>query len=1404
DVAIGEGVNRYVLSTVKENLQNGFLLEEDTGGRNQGTFSGPEINGPFEMETLKPPEGLKLVGNVDGNWRSFKQHFELYMSATGMDNKPEPRKIAMLLTVAGPQAIEVFNTFEFDTADDKEKYSKVIEKFEAYCSPKKNIVYERYVFRSRMQQAGETFDCFVTDLKLKAQSCDFGTLKDSMVRDQIVYGIHDKRTRERMLRDDKLTLEEAEKICRANELAQQHAKTFADTSASVVHESAKVAVVRNKMKRNDQQKTNKDTAGCKRCGGKHEPRQCPAYGKRCAKCNGKNHFAKQCLTKERSKPVRIVEETDLSETFFVGMVSCENAKNGQGTEAHERHAEEDNWIVSLPINGALVALRIDTGAQANLISMTEIRAMKEKPKIFKKSVQLKDYNGKEIESKGQCKLRVNVKNKEYNVLFSIVPENRESLIGGVTSKKLNLVRRVYQISYSEAVRPHNSTVDSVVQRFPDVFKGLGCLPYTYKIQLKEDAQPVIHAPRRIPAPLRERLKNELDRMCEMDVITKVEEPTEWVNSMVCVDKKNRNKELRICMDPGDLNRNIKREHYQIPKREEIASEMAGAKYFSKLDAAQGFWQIKLDDKSSRYCTFNTPYGRYRFLRMPFGIISASEIYHRAMDNMLEGLEGVRCYIDDLVIWGSTLQEHNERLAKVLHRISHNGLKLNRAKCQFGVQEITFLGDKLSAEGIEPDDRKIKAILSMPRPADKKGVLRVMGMINFIGKFIPNLSVKTSALRELLHDSTEFKWTTRNEREWNALKATLTKFPVLAYYDPAKRQKISTDASKDGLGAVLLQEEGDSWKPVAYASRSMTKTETKYAQIEKECLGLAYGLDKFHCYVYGLPTFTVETDHRPLVSIIKKNLNEMSPRIQRLIMKLQRYDFELIYTPGKHLVLADALSRAPVIDEVSSTEKEIDNHINMIVESLPVSEVKAKQISDELDKDSELQTVINNMLSGWPRGSCPKYYHFRSELSVANGLLLRDSRIVIPHSLRPEILRQIHEGHLGVEKCKRRARSAVYWPGINRDIENMVGKCDTCNKYQSKQAREPMLIPDLPTAPWEKVGTDLFHCNGKDYLLVIDYYSNFPEIALLSSTTASTVIMHMKSIFARHGIPKTVVSDNGPCYSCKEWQQFASHYGFNHVTSSPQHAQTNGKAEKGVHIIKQILKKSTDSKSDPYLALLSYRATPLECGLSPAELLMNRKLRTTLPCYTDFKHNTGIQTKLENLKWKQKQRYDKSTKPLSPLAKDDVVRIQDQDAWNRKATVLQEVGPRSYEVMTEEGHVLRRNRRSLLKTKETLSETETVSGAFSADAASNADKDGNLQMDTSNVQSELPVLRRSGRQTKRPNRLDLLMCFIHHLLILFPGFRESVGNSDQQVHTEHHVVDLDQLSVSPVTWEHQPD
>lgn len=758
--------------------------------------------------------------------------------------------------------------------------------------------------------------------------------------------------------------------------------------------------------------------------------------------------------------------------------------------------------------------------------------------------------------------------------------------------------------------------------------------------------------------------------------------------------------------------------------------------------------------STKYCTFNTPFGRYCYLRLPFGIKSAPEIFHRAMEQIIEGLEGVRVYIDDIIVWGSTLQEHNQRLYKVMERIKKYGLKLNKNKCEFGVKEILFLGDKLTAHGVEPDQEKIKAIEKMPRPADKTGVLRFMGMVNFIGKFIPNLTSKTSGIRELLHNDCDFSWTDKHEKEWQELKKTLTTAPVLAFYDHNKKLKVSTDASKDGIGAVLLQAEGDNWKPVAYASRAMTRSECRYAQIEKECLGVAYGLERFHSYIYGLSSFLVETDHRPLVAIIKKNLNEMSPRIQRLMMKMQRYDFELVYTPGKHLYLADALSRATTGSCASTTDEDVECHVKLISSALPVSDTKSRQIADATQRDADLQRVIQNMDEGWPAGSCSQFYHVRGDLSCVDGLLLKKERIVIPRALRQDILNRIHEGHLGIEKCKRRARESVYWPGLNKDIEKLISKCDTCQEHRSRQSKEPMVVMELPTSPWHKVGMDLFHLKGKDYLVVIDYYSNFPEMALLSNASSASVITHAKSIFARHGIPHIVVSDNGPCFNSMEWQMFAEQYDFQHVTSSPHYAQSNGQAEKGVHILKQLLKKATDSNADPYLALLSYRASPLQCGLSPAELLMNRKLRTTLPSYTNDnvkqKKRTKLAKRQQQQKMKQKMYYDTTAKLLPALTSNDEVRIEDPDGWKTKGTVLQEVAPRSYTVRTEAGQVLRRNRRSLLKTP------QTSDPQIGDTLDSNNIRLNNTSLPDCTVDVPLanPELRRSERVRKKPNRLDL--------------------------------------------------
>ncbi|XP_061887621.1 uncharacterized protein K02A2.6-like isoform X2 [Entelurus aequoreus] len=1186
------------------------------------------------MEKLSPPSPMLLNANLADNWKRFKQRFNIYLAASGAGADNEKLKAHILLHVIGEDALDIYNSFQLDEANLT--LEQLMTKFEEYFVPRQNVTFERYKFFTHDQKQGVPFDQYMAELHTLSKTCEFDTLRDSLVRDRIVCGTMDNALRERLLRETGLTLDKCVSMCRAAETTRAQAKELrrGETTVHAIHKEQ----WKNKMctKQKDQKDKSMEFK-CGKCGGSHKPKYCPAYGKTCNNCGRSNHYAKCCKAASRKK-VHTVEEDDDKEEFIVNVVQACTV-------------EKEEWIVPITVNQTTIPFKLDTGAHVNLLSLEDYKTLTVKSKIHPVKTKVSGYTGERVPVKGGCIATFKHKGRQMRAQLLIVDMSVQPILGLSACTKLNLVKRVFVVTSQETTNAQ----DTLMEEYKDCFQGLGCLPGLHKICVDKNVFPVVHPCRKVPFALREKLKDELARMEKLGVIKRIDEPTEWVSSLVVVQKKTG--ALRICLDPRDLNKAIRREHFKLPTREEIMAQFAGAKWFSKLDASSGFWQMKLGEESSRLCTFNTPEGRYRFLRLPYGILSAPEVYHKTIHMIFEHIPGVETMMDDIIVWGSTRKEHDERLRQVLDKTREVNLKLNKEKCEFGVKSLTFVGDVVSEEGVKPDPRKTSAINNMERPTNKDEVRRFLGMVTYLAKFVPQLSTQSAPLRSLLEQKNEWIWSHEQEQCFLKLKETLTQEPVLKFYDPEKSTRISADASQYGLGAVLLQQHEEQWLPVAYASRALTSAETRYAQIEKELLASLYACERFHQYVYG-QMFQVETDHKPLVSIMNKPLNDCPVRIQRMLIRLQKYDVHMIYTQGKYMYTADTLSRAVDKRELADSDNstEIQAYVDMVVTSLPVTADRTEQIRKETIADETMKELKSTVQNGWPdnKKDCPlkiqDYWNCRAELTVVDDIVLKGSKFVIPYSLRKQMLEKIHEGHLGEVKCKRRAREVMFWPRINQDISQTTASCGVCRTYRPKQQAEPLMTHPVPHRPYYKVGTDLFDFDGRSYVVVTDYFSNYPEIGALQSTTSKAVVSYLKTVFARHGVPCELFSDNGPQFSSCEFAAFAKEWGFQHSTSSPTYPKSNGLAECSVKTVKNLLKKSQD-KDDFQKSLLIYRSAPLQNGLSPAQMLMGRRIRSNLPVNEDLLTPKGahkIRHTKEVQKAKQKQLHDRTAKHLPML------------------------------------------------------------------------------------------------------------------------------------------------------------
>ena len=395
------------------------------------------------------------------------------------------------------------------------------------------------------------------------------------------------------------------------------------------------------------------------------------------------------------------------------------------------------------------------------------------------------------------------------------------------------------------------TIDS------DVFGDTGLMKTSpLNIKICEGATPYhVNVARRMPIPLLPKVEDELRRMERAGIIKKITEPTPWCAPMVAAPKKPD--KVRICIDLKQLNKVVQRERYIIPAISQVLAKLTGSVCFTKLDASGGYWQLELDEESSKLTTFITPLGHFCMMRVPFGISSASNIFQRKMEE-LEGLRGVKCYQDDIIVHGRMVEEHNSILQTVLQRIKESGLKFNQQKCLFSQSELEFLGHKIGREGTSPHPNKVRPIVDLEQPSNVSELRSVMGMVNHLGQYLPHLSTVTKPLNDLLKTDSVWNWGYEQQEAFTKIKIMVTSAPALAYFDPNKPTTVSADASSYGIGGVLLQESDGKQHPVAFCSRTLTPTEQQYAQIERECLACVWSCDKFMQYLRG-PHF-VSFDH----------------------------------------------------------------------------------------------------------------------------------------------------------------------------------------------------------------------------------------------------------------------------------------------------------------------------------------------------------------------------------------------------------------------------------------------------------------------------------------------------------------------------------------------------------------
>ncbi|CAH8821629.1 unnamed protein product [Trichobilharzia szidati] len=1066
---------------------------------------------------------------------------------------------AHFITAIGLDAYSLLKTLSFPDKPISLSYDKLRELLTNHFHITTFETRERAQFNKFVRAPNQKIRDFILQLQIQASKCNFGDQLHTQLRDRLIAGINILKLEKELVQIPSCTFQTAKDLCITYEDVNSDypAATMSESDVmlskvdnkSVHRKKSKLPSTCNRM-----HTESKNIKPCFSCGKLHLRSTCRFRSAKCHKCGKIGHIKSVCRSSNNYATHNSPKLSDKMKSMSLSTF--------HNTQSHLVR----NFTTS---SGKSHCFIIDTGSTESIISKKDLLSLCKHAQVDPTTSSITGITGHKLPLIGATNICLKSDSGNFVNIPFLVSEYGPSLLVLKALRLLNVEISLCTELFDE------SLFRELVFQCSKCVGGMQIQP----IHLEIEGDPIFLKRRLIPYGLRDAFKKELDKLVEQGILMPVES-SNWATPIVTPLKAD-GKTPRICGDYRlTLNSRLLQQSCTTLESEDILYKLHGSKYFSKIDLKDAYLQIPLDE---------------------------------VINQMIDGLDGVESYQDDIIVHGPNIELHNERLLKLFRRFCEKNVLVNPSKCHFTLSSVSCLGYTVDSEGFRPDARRLAPLIQAPSPNNMTSLRSWIGTLQFYSRFIANFTQLLSPLFNIV-SSKQFKWEQQHEDILRKTLEFLNKQAFLRPFSSKDKSVLTTDASPTGIAAVLEQ----NGQPVICISRRLSKSEQGYSQTQKEALAVVWAIRRLHKYLFGTK-FHIVTDHQALKFIYnpEKSLNRSSAaKVQRWSLELSAYDYTIEHRSAKDIPHADFLSR------YSLFENSANDTDCLLVQPLPVDRVRLIN-----DTRKYYGCIINATKRGWNiqcKRRFPDFYKRRDEISVhPEGFLCLNDRIIIPPTLRSAILDDLHSAHLGADKMKSLARLTCWWPEIDADINKRSKSCLHKLSY-GKSSWKPW-----PTSceVWQRIHAD--YCgpflNSYYALIIVDSYSGWPEVIITDSPNAKFTHRALRKIFSRQGIPDVLVTDNGTHFTEKNFNDWLKHIGCRHLYTAPRHPQSNGLAENFVRTLKSAIASMSPKNFDELERcvdnfLLQYRnAEHTSTHESPAKLFKSRILRKHLMSTTSDVH-----------------------------------------------------------------------------------------------------------------------------------------------------------------------------------------